>query len=69
MIDNNFGKRLKELRIENNLNLIELANYIGVGKSTISNWELGQNEPTLSSLIKLANFFKVSIDFLAGREI
>ena len=46
---------------------IELAKKINVGKSIISAWELGLNEPKLSNLIAIADFFDVSIDYLAGR--
>ena len=63
-----FSKRLKELRKEKNLGQVELAKQIGVGKSIISLWELNQCEPTLSKLIALADFFGVSLDYLAGRE-
>ena len=37
-------------------------------RSTISFWENGEREPTMSSLIKLSKFFKVSIDYLVGLE-
>ena len=65
---NTFGERLRELRKENGLGQIELAKRIGVGKSIISLWETNSCEPTLSKLIILANFFNVSIDYLAGLE-
>lgn len=63
-----FGERLRELRIEKGLGQIALAKQLGVGKSVISLWELGQCEPTLGNLIKLSQFFGVSIDYLAGLE-
>ena len=61
-----FGERLKELRMERGLGQVALAKELGVGKSVISLWEKGQCEPTLSNLIKIATFFGVSIDYLAG---
>lgn len=64
----NFGERLKELRLERNIGQIQLAEAIGVGKSIISQWELNRCEPTLSNLIKIAKYFEVSIDYLAGLE-
>ena len=64
-----FGKRLRSLRQEKNIGQIELAKKLGVGKSIISLWEMDKCEPTLSKLIAIAEFFNVSIDFLAGREI
>ena len=64
-----FGERLRNLRLEKNLGQIALAKKIGVGKSIISLWETNACEPTLSKLILLSKFFKVSIDYLAGLEI
>lgn len=61
-----FAERLKELRIEKGLGQVALAKQLGAGKSVISLWEKGQCEPTLGNLIKIANFFGVSIDYLAG---
>lgn len=63
-----FGERLKELRTEKNLGQIALAKQLGVGKSIISLWETNKCEPTLSKLIAIADFFGVSIDYLAGIE-
>ena len=67
MENNIFGKRLKDLRLEKNLSQKELAKQINVGKSIISGWEIGENNPTLPSLIAIADFFDVSIDYLARR--
>ncbi|MDE5728997.1 MAG: helix-turn-helix domain-containing protein [Clostridia bacterium] len=63
-----FGEKLKELRQEKNIGQIQLAKELGVGKSVISLWELNRCEPTLSNLVKIAEFFGVSIDYLAGLE-
>ncbi|MBE5764693.1 MAG: helix-turn-helix transcriptional regulator [Clostridiales bacterium] len=65
-MNNNFAERLKELRIEKKIGQIQLAKEIGVSKGIISLWENGLREPTLSSLIALAKFFEVSLDYLAG---
>ena len=64
----NFGERLKSLRQEKGLGQIALAKELEVGKSVISLWELNKSDPTLSNLIKIAKFFGVSIDYLAGLE-
>ncbi|MCL2556400.1 MAG: helix-turn-helix domain-containing protein [Firmicutes bacterium] len=63
-----FGKILRELRQEKDLSQVQLAKITGIGKSTISDWELSRKEPTASSLIKLADFFNISIDELLGRK-
>ena len=64
-----FGERLKELRSEKGIGQIELAAQIGVSKGIISLWEQGKREPTLSSLIAIADYFSITIDYLIGREI
>lgn len=67
-MENNFGERLKELRLERKLGQVELATKTGLSKSMISAWELGKSDITLSKAIILAEFFGVSIDYLAGKE-
>lgn len=64
--ENKFKDILKELRMERNLGQVELAKEIGVSKGVISLWENGLREPTMYSLILLAEFFNVSIDELVG---
>jgi transcriptional regulator with XRE-family HTH domain len=61
-----FAQKLRELRIEKGIGQVELAQKISVSKGIISLWENGLREPTLSSLVALAQFFDVSIDFLVG---
>lgn len=61
-----FGQRLLELRIEKGIGQIELAEKLGCSKGIISLWENNLREPTMSSLVALAKFFGVSIDFLVG---
>lgn len=61
-----FCERLRELRTEKNIGQVELAKQINVSKGIISLWENGLREPTLSNLIALAQFFDVTLDYLAG---
>lgn len=63
---NNFKKILKFLRQQNKLNQKSLGAAIGYGYTAISNYESGRNEPSINDLIKLADFFNVSVDFLIG---
>ena len=65
-MENNFKEKLKSLRKERRLGQIELAKELGVSKGTISLWENGLREPTMSSLIRIAKYFDVSVDFLIG---
>lgn len=60
--------RLKELRIKNELPQIAVACDLGIARSTYACYESCKNEPDLHTLIKLADFFHVSLDYLVGRE-
>ena len=65
---NCFKDNLKYLRNEKGLGQVELAKKLGVSKGIISLWENGLREPNMYSLIDIANFFDVSIDYLVGIE-
>ena len=67
-MENKFKENLKGLREEKGIGQVELAYSIGVSKGIISLWENGLREPSMSSLILLAEYFKVSIDYLVGIE-
>ena len=67
-MNDNFGAILRELRLEKGLSQTGLANSLSVSKGIISMWENGKREPTLFYLTKVADFFNVSLDYLAGRE-
>jgi len=56
------GKRIKELRNKYKYTQTELANMVGVTKSTIAAYENDTRQPSYEVLIKLANVFKVTID-------
>jgi transcriptional regulator with XRE-family HTH domain len=62
-----FGERLRESRESKGLNQPELAKILSVAKQTISNWENDNRFPDKDMLIKLADFFNVTIDYLIGR--
>ena len=67
-MENKFKDILKEMRLEKGINQVNLASALGVSKGIISMWETGQREPTLSSLVAIADYFGVSLDYLVGRE-
>lgn len=60
--------RIKDLREEKQISQSALAVAIGTSQRNIGRWENKENEPTYSQLIKLADFFEVSIDYLVGRS-
>ena len=57
---------LTRLRKENNLSQQRLAEGLGVGQATICQWESGASMPSYDMIIKLAQFYNVSADFLLG---
>ena len=61
-----FQERFRYLRHEKGIGQEELAKELGVSNAIISLWENGLREPTMSSLIAIANFFHVSIDYIVG---
>jgi len=63
-----FGEKLKLLREQKGLKQKELGDILNYVSSAISNYETGRNEPSMSDLCKIADYFDVSIDYLAGRE-
>ena len=59
---------LKELRKETGITLDNLSKEIGYSGAIISEWERGLAQPTASALIKLAQFYEVTIDYLLGLD-
>lgn len=62
----NFGERLKELRLENGLTQLQLAEMLDISKSNISKYEAGSIEPNLEIITKVAIRFGVITDYLLG---
>lgn len=63
-----FENRLKELLQEQEITYAELAKRLSIPKGTISNWFNRKSEPTIGYVIRLANYFQVTTDYLLGRE-
>ena len=61
-----FAQRLRELILEKNLTMKQLAKEINATDAAVSNWENKINEPKISYLVSLAQFFNVSADYLLG---
>lgn len=59
---------IKDLRVKMGISQLELAKKLGLPPSTLFNYETGRAEPSISTLIKLADFYNVTIDELVGRE-
>ena len=63
-----FNEILKQLRNRDNLSQAELAQKLGVAKSTIGMYESGKREPDFETLESIADFFNVDMNFLLGRD-
>ena len=62
------NENIKTLRIARNYNQVEFAKQLGVTKQCVSNWENDNVVPSIDMLIKIADLFKVTTDFLLGRS-
>lgn len=63
----NVGQRLRYLRKLKNLTQQDLANSLGINRSTYARYETGDHEADYETLNKLADFFDVSVDYILGR--
>lgn len=61
-----FGEKLLNLRKEKGLKQEQLANYLGISRVALSNYERGERTPDIEILVKAANIFKVSPNYLLG---
>ena len=61
--------RLTELRLQEGVSQKKLAEDLHMSAGNLCDWEKGRTEPDIERLIKLADYFDVSLDFLMGREV
>ncbi len=61
------AERLEELKESRNLKQKEIASAVGVPLRTYQRYEYGEREPQASVLIRMADYFHVSMDYLVGR--
>lgn len=62
-----FTSRLSELRHAYGVSILQLANDVGVSLRALQYYASGAREPSMTTLIALADYFDVSIDYLVGR--
>ena len=60
-------KRIRELRDDHDLTQREVAEMLGMSQTGYSKYETGTNDIPTAVLIKLADFYKTSVDYLLGR--
>ena len=63
----NMYNRLRDLREDKDLNQTQIAKELGMSQTGYSKYETGENDIPTAILIKLANFYNVSIDYLLGQ--
>ncbi len=61
------SERLRQLRKEKGLTQAQVAIYCDITEKAYQNYELMSREPKLDILIRIADFYKVSLDYLVGR--
>lgn len=62
------AKRLQILRKERGMKQQDTADKTGINAITLSGYEIGKNEPNMEALVRLANVYEVSLDYLMCRE-
>jgi len=58
--------RIRDLRVDRDLNQTEIANILGMSQTGYSKYETGENDIPTSILIKLADFYNTSVDYILG---
>ena len=61
-----FARNLRYLRSEREMTLRELAEALGIGRSTLSEYENAETDPSLTVVKKIADYFGESVDWLVG---
>ena len=62
------NENIKRLRLVRGLNQVEFAKAMGVSKQCVSNWENDNVMPSIEMLVKIADFFNVTTDYVLGRN-
>ncbi|NFO72264.1 helix-turn-helix transcriptional regulator, partial [Clostridium botulinum] len=62
-----FKDRLKGLREDRDLTQDQIANILKITRSAVANYENGIREPDISLLVKIADYFNISLDYLLCR--
>lgn len=63
-----FAQRIRELRKETGRKQIEIADYLNISLRAYQYYESATHYPDVAGLIKLADYFKVTTDYLLGRS-
>lgn len=61
------AERIRELRESVRLSQVKMGEIVGVKQSSLNRYELNQSSPTLETLLRYADYFDVSLDYIFGR--
>ncbi|WP_299222204.1 helix-turn-helix transcriptional regulator [uncultured Aquimarina sp.] len=64
-----FGKRINKLRLDRKMSQMDVGAALGIDRENVRKYEKGLQEPKLSTIIKFAEVFEISIDELLGINI
>ncbi len=64
----NYGNQLKYWREQNKLSQTDLAKKTGLTQANISRWEDNKRTPSIENCVTLADFYKITLDDLIGRD-
>ncbi len=59
--------RLKEIRKAKGISQLKMAMDLNTNQNTISRYETGEREPGITELIRIADYFNISVDYLLER--
>lgn len=62
------GERLYDLRTKAGYSQEQLAELLGVSRQAVSRWEVGQGKPEIDNVVKLAQIYRVSVDYVLTGE-
>lgn len=62
------GERIKDLRTANKLTQQQIAEILGISRVNYTRYETNVNKPDYDILVKIADYYEVSTDFLLGRK-
>lgn len=63
-----FAERLKQLRNDRKMTQVEICKQFEIQERSYQNYEIGKSKPTYATLIKIADFHDVPLDYLVGRS-
>ena len=64
-----FAERLKELRSARSLMQKDISRIFNVSMGAVGNWESGKRIPDVETLVRIADYFGVSVDYLIGHDL